>query len=206
MKKLLFCVLLVGLVSGAWLPPAPATAQVTTAGEAPTMLADLEDERAVAHLKLLKKKTITLKTRPESAADTSATVPPGTVLLLSGDLRIRLRVADMAGARSASPKVQEKYGHALKFLQKQLKAGTRTIALNEFATRDLEHLLAAWALPLGRVLAITWRGQPIGSYTLETYGGGPNQRLYPEGQIFYYHQPDDRTAGFYVYMNVPRPK
>ena len=175
-----------------------ATAQPAAAGEAPAMLADMEDEVSAAHLKLLRKKTVTLKPR-------AAPAPAGVITLQADGLRIRVRVSDLAAARSAAPKVQQKYTRAMVFLGKAVKANQTTIELNQYATRDLEHLLAVWALPQGRVVDVTWQGQPVTTYQLEAYGGGPNQKVYPEGQVFYYY-PTDRAAGFYVYMNVPKPK
>ena len=162
------------------------------------MLADVEDELATAHLKLLKKKAVELKPAPEATG-------AGTMTLQTDGLNIRIRVAEFAKARSASAKVQEKYVRAAKYLRDAVKAGRTTIELNQPSTRDLEHVLAAWALPQGRVTSITWHEQPVTTYTVETYGGGPNQKLYPEGQIFYLYD-RDRTAGFYVYMNVPKQK
>ncbi len=185
------------LLFGALLLARPVFAQPAAAGEAPTMLADVEDELSTAHLKLLKKRTVTLK--PAPAAKT------GNVTLLADGLSIQINVAEFAKARSAAPKVQQKYTRAEKYLRESIKAGRTSIELNQPATRDLEHVLAAWALPQGRVGAITWHEQPITSYTIESFGGGPNQVQYPEGQIFYCYT-DARTAGFYVYMNVPKVK
>ncbi len=51
-----------------------ATAQPAAAGEAPAMLADMEDEVRAAHLKLLRKKTVTLKPR-------AAPAPAGVITL-----------------------------------------------------------------------------------------------------------------------------
>jgi hypothetical protein len=189
MKTLLLC--------GALLLARPVFAQPATAGEAPSMLADVTDELETAHLKLLKKRVVTLK----PAADAKS----GGIVLLADGLSIRISVAEFAKARSAAPKVQQKYTRAEKYLREAVKAGRTTIELNQPSTRDLEHVLAAWALPQGRVMAITWHDQPITSYTVESYGGGPNQAAYPEGQIFYCYE-QARTTGFYVYMNVPKTK
>ena len=60
-------------------------------------------------------------------------------------------------------------------------------------------------IPQGRLADLTWQGQPITAYTVEAYGGGPHQKTYPEGQIFYAYT-TERAAGLYVYMNVPRRK
>ena len=175
-----------------------AGAQISPAGEAPGMLADVQDEISTAHLKPLKKQLVTLKPVKSGRAETFVT-------LTAEGLSIRLNVGECAKARSAAPKVQQKYDRAVKYLRVALKEKRTTFELNQPATRDLEHLLAAWALPQGRVAAITWQGQPVTAYTVERYGGGPNQAAYPEGQVFYFYE-RERPAGFYVYMNVPKTK
>ena len=176
---------------------APSFAQ-TTAPAASGMLADVQDEIQTAGLKLLKKQPVTLKASSGGRAETFVT-------LESEGLTFKVSVAEFAKARSASAKVQQKYDRALKYLREALKANRKTIELNQPETRDLEHLLAAWALTHGRVAAITWQDQPVTTYTVESYGGNRNQALYPEGQIFYFYQ-TDRPAGFYTYMNVPKVK
>lgn len=186
------------LLLGALLLARLAGAQPTPAGEAPPMLADVQDEVRTAHLKPLTRQQVTLK-----PAATGRAAP--LVTLISEGLSLQLSLTEIAKARSTSAKVQQKYTRALQYLRVVLKEGRPTIELNQPATRDLEHLLAAWALPQGRVAAITWQGQPITTYTVERYGGGPNQTLYPEGQVFYFYG-SERAAGFYVYMNVPKPK
>lgn len=186
------------LLIGALLLAQPGFAQTPPTGEAPGMLADVQDEISTAHLKPLKKQAVTLK--PATGGRTGP-----FVTLESENLSFRISVAEFAKARSTSAKVQQKYARALKDLRVALKEKRTTIELNQPATRDLEHLLAAWALPQGRVAAITWQGQSITSYTAERYGGGPNQGLYPEGQVFYFYE-SERAAGFYVYMNVPKQK
>ena len=175
----------------------PSIAQ-TAAPAAPSMLADVQDEIKTAGLKPLKKQNVTLKPSSGGRAETFVT-------LESEGLTFKVSVAEFAKARSASAKVQQKYDRALKYLRDALKANRKTIALNQPETRDLEHLLAAWALPQGRVGGITFQGQPITTYTMESYGGNRNQPLYPEGQVFYFYQ-QDRTSGFYTYMNVPKEK
>ena len=185
------------LLLGALLVARPVFAQPTSAGEAPGMLADVQDEISTAHLKLLKKQQVTVKPAAGGRAP--------FVTLEGEGLSIRLSVAECAKARSASAKVQQKYGRAVLYLRQMLKEKKTTLALNQPATRDVEHLLAAWALPAGRVASITWQGQPITAFTAERYGGGPNQARYPEGQVFYFYE-RERTAGFYVYMNVPKVK
>ena len=186
------------LFVGALLLTAPsASAQPAPAGEAPTILADVEDEIETAHLKLLKRQKVTLAPAVARATD--------LITLESEGLAFRLSVTEAAKARSASPKVQQKYGRAVQQLRKLLKEKHTTLALNQPSTRDVEHLLAAWALPAGRVAGITWQGQAVSTYTIERYGGGPNQATYPEGQVFYCYSAD-RAAGFYVYMNVPKPR
>ncbi len=172
-------------------------AQPAGTGEAPGMLADVQDEIATAHLKPLKKQSVTLGPAGAGRA-------PFVTLEAEG-LSFQLSVAECARARSASAKVQQKYDRAVQYLRLALKEKRTTVALNQPATRDLEHLLAAWALPQGRVAAITWQGQPITAFTVERYGGGPNQARYPEGQVFYFYE-HERAAGFYVYMNVPHTR
>ncbi|MBC7449780.1 MAG: hypothetical protein H7330_17145 [Hymenobacteraceae bacterium] len=185
------------LLSGLLLLACPAVAQTAPADEPPAMLADVQDEVRTAHLKPLTRQSVTLKPATERA---------GAFVTLTADgLSFRISLTEVAKARSVSAKVQQKYTRALQHLRVVLKEGHPTIELNQPATRDLEHLLAAWALPRGRVAAITWHDQPITAYTVERYGGGPNQALYPEGQVFYFYE-RERAAGFYVYMNVPKPK
>lgn len=176
----------------------PSLAQTAVSAAPPSMLADVQDEIKTAGLKPLKKTSVTLKPAVGGRAETFVT-------LASEGLTFKVSVAEFAKARSASAKVQPKYDRALKYLRDALKANRKTIELNQPETRDLEHLLAAWALPQGRVAAITWQGQPITSFTVESYGGNRNQALYPEGQVFYFYQAD-RQNGFYAYMNVPKEK
>ena len=185
------------LLLSAFLWIRPALAQPAAAGEAPTMLADVQDEVRTAQLKLLKQQNVTLSPTTARATD--------IVTLEAEGLSFRLSVAEAARARSGSAKVQQKYGRAVQQLRKLLKEKHTTLALNQPGTRDVEHLLAAWALPAGRVAGIMWQAQPVSTYTIERYGGGPNQATYPEGQVFYCYVAE-RAAGFYVYMNVPKPR
>lgn len=209
MKRLLKKILQAGVVAGALLLlTRPALAQeplvpaptATAAGEAPAMLADVEDEVRTAQLKLLRRHAVTLPPPAGRNAD--------IITLEAEGLSFRLSLTEAARARSSSATVQQKYGRAVQQLRKLLKEKRTTLALNQPGTRDVEHLLAAWALPAGRVAGIMWQGQPLNAYTIERYGGGPNkanQAKYPEGQVFYCYA-TERPAGFYVYMNVPKTK
>lgn len=188
--------LLLGL---ALLLTAPALAQ-TAADDAPaSMLADIQEDIDASKLKRQQKYEVTLKPAAQGK---------GLVTLRSDELELEIRVslAELAKAKSASPSSQKKFAEGLKYIRETQKKGATVVPFNSPQARNLDHLLAAWALPKGRVGGITWRGQPVAAYRGESYGGGPGQKVYPEGQIFYFFLPDDRPHGFFAYVNIPKPK
>lgn len=163
---------------------------------APSLLADMQDEVDRHHLKRLKTYHVSLPAPADTAGLLTFTTP---------DLTIRIRKRVLLAARAAAPAAQKKYTAAAKYLTERTAAGQTRFDLSERTNRNLEHLLATWALPLGKAATLSWRGQPLPAYEAVCFG--PAGAAAPAGaQVVYCHAVGDRKAGFYSFVSIPRPK